>query len=282
MTLAIVWIEERAGGGSALCFASDSRTTPGPIEGVNKVLLFGRSDVAGVWAGDYRYAAIVASHLDAVFTATRAMRDRDVDVARALRQASSSIASHLHIGVQPAIPAFQLNASAQEPERTTVIVGGYSIEESTYVALSLTWEAAAARWNPSVRALVPARLLVIGDGVKKAKQDAKAARRHRHPLSGASWHMEPLGALHLACWDRNRPTIGGDLQLAKVFKHGSARAYGIRDPLRGGQSVSVRGTRLTAPAAREFHAGGLLVDLGIWSLPDGWFGLPGRYGREGT
>jgi hypothetical protein len=83
VTLAAVWVEARGADRDALCFASDSRTTPGPIEGVTKVILFGRSDLAAVWAGDYRYATLLVNHLDAVFTASDAMRRRDVDLTRA-------------------------------------------------------------------------------------------------------------------------------------------------------------------------------------------------------
>jgi hypothetical protein len=81
MTLAAMWIEAKERGNRPLCAASDSRTTPGPIEGVSKVVLFGRDDLVGVWAGDYRYAYLVVSHLDAIFTAFEAMRRRNVDAA---------------------------------------------------------------------------------------------------------------------------------------------------------------------------------------------------------
>src|SRR3954470_11045561 len=109
MTLAAVWIESKAMGNRPLCFASDSRTTPGPIEGVTKVVLFGREDLAGVWAGDFRYASILVNHLDAVCTASDAMRRRDVDVARALRRAMRTVQDHLDRSMKPPVPRFQSN-----------------------------------------------------------------------------------------------------------------------------------------------------------------------------
>lgn len=76
MTLAAMWIESHKGWQKALCFPSDSRTSPGPIDGVTKVLLFSRPDVAAVWAGDFRYASILAGHLDVVLSATPKRRER--------------------------------------------------------------------------------------------------------------------------------------------------------------------------------------------------------------
>src|SRR3954451_22369046 len=113
MTLAAVWIEGKAVGNRPLCFASDSRTTPGPIEGVTKVVLFGREDLAGVWAGDFRYASLVVSHLDAVFTASEVMRRRDVEVVDALRKAMTSVKRHLTHSTNPVIPSFRRNVAAQ-------------------------------------------------------------------------------------------------------------------------------------------------------------------------
>jgi hypothetical protein len=95
VTLAAAWVEARGRDRGALCFASDSRTKPGPIEGVTKVILFDRSDIAAVWAGDYRFATLLVNHLDAVFTASDAMRRRDVDLARGLVRAVESIKHHL-------------------------------------------------------------------------------------------------------------------------------------------------------------------------------------------
>jgi hypothetical protein len=73
MTLEAVWIEMRDRGSWPLCFKrfeDDAR----PHRGVTKVILLGREDVAAVWAGDYRYAIILAAHLDALFTSSDAMR----------------------------------------------------------------------------------------------------------------------------------------------------------------------------------------------------------------
>jgi hypothetical protein len=103
MTLAAVWLEQTATA-PALCFASDSRTMPGPIEGVAKVTLFGRSDIAAVWAGDFRYAGLVVAHLDAFFNSTDAMRARDVDVVHALEAAGRAAKRHLDTAINALIP----------------------------------------------------------------------------------------------------------------------------------------------------------------------------------
>lgn len=85
--------------------------------------------------------------------------------------------------------------------------------------------------------------------------------------------MEPLAAVHNAVEDRNRRTIGGGLQMAKVYPHGNARAYGFLDSARG-TDVMVRGTRVDARASMELEAAGLLVDLSQWNFASASF--PGR------
>lgn len=247
MTLAAVWVEERAGGNGPLCFASDSRTKPGPIEGVNKVLLFRRPDVAAVWAGDFRYAALLASHLDAVLTATEPMRDRDIDISRALGHAQESVRRHLEAAVRPAVPAFQMNRRAQLPDKTSIVVGGFSIQLGRHFVLRIDWDPhQGGTWTTSLKEADSNAVIFVGDERKRAKQVAIRARRHRRPATG--WRMEPLCAIHSACGHPAMPTIGGDVQLAKVYSHGSSRAYGIYDP--ADSSVSVRGTRLHGRAAQ--------------------------------
>lgn len=71
--------------------------------------------------------------------------------------------------------------------------------------------------------------------------------------------------------DANAISIGGDPQLAKVFIHGAALAYAIRDPM--SEQISVRGSRLSDPTiAKEFADQNLLVDAARWSMADAGFG----------
>ena len=272
MTLAAVWVEARDQGSQPLCFASDSRTTPGPIDGVTKVILFGREDIVGVWAGDFRYAAILMSHLDAVFTASDAMRRRDIDVARAFRQAVPAIKRHLNASMKPVVPPFQLNPDAQAPERTTILVGGYSIVEGAHMLLRIDCIPHDGIWKVGVTQIESSRVVFIGDERKSAKDVAKRARAQRRPVTTSDWRMEPLAAIHLACRNPKAPTIGGDLQLAKTYMHGSSRAYGFVDPLNDEATV-VRGTRVDARGARELAAAGLVIDLSSWLLGYGSYAV---------
>ena len=271
MTLAAIWIESRDGDNQQLCFASDSRTTPGPIEGVTKVVLFGREDLAAAWAGDFRYASIVANHLDAVFTTSEAMRRRDIDVAVAFRRAVTAVQEHLDTSITPAVPHFELNAGAQEPERTSIVVGGYSITESAFKLLRLDWvPASGRRWRVRVETARADQVVFLGDRRKWAHQVIRRARRLRGPDID-TWRMEPLAAIHMACWDPKAPTIGGRLQLAKAYIHGSARSYGFVDPMHD-DGVWVRGTRIDSRAVKELAMRGLLVDIGSWRTDHGMYG----------
>jgi hypothetical protein len=267
-----MWVEARGRGRDALCLASDSRTLPGPIEGVTKVILFGRSDIAAVWAGDYRYAALLVSHLDAVFTASDAMRRRDIDLARAFARAVESIKRHLTLASEPAVPRHEMNPDAAQPERTTILASGYSLLESSYLVLRIQWMR-DKQWRVGVTRVDPTRIVFIGDELHSANYVSKQARGYREPASDHDWHMEPLAAIHNACEDKRRPSIGGSLQMAKVYRHGNARAYGFLDPARSSQ-VLVRGTTLDQRASVELEAAGLLVDLSHWKLDSASF--PGR------
>lgn len=267
-----MWVEARGDGRDALCFASDSRTLPGPIEGVTKVVLFGRPDIAAVWAGDYRYATLLLNHLDAIFTASDAMRRRDIDLAQAFARAVDPVKRHLAVAARPAISRHERDASAAaEPGPTTVLVGGYSLVESTYMLLRIQWSR-DDQWHVGVTAVDPTRVVFIGDQLHSANQVSRQARDHRHPQGCADWRMEPLGAIYNACEDRRKRTIGGALQMAKVYRHGNARAYGFLDPRNG--EVLVRGTSVDRRASIELEGAGLLIDLSLWNLGSASF--PGR------
>lgn len=267
VTLAAVWLESRGVGSDALCFASDSRTLPGPVEGVTKVILFGRSDIAAVWAGDYRHATLLINHLDAVFTASDAMRRRDVDLAQAFQRAIESTRQHVARAMAPAVPARELNSDAARPMKTTVLVGGYSLVESSYLLMRMQWTK-DGQWLTGISRVTPDRVVFIGDELHAANYVSKQARAHRVPTSDTDWRMEPLAAIHNAIVDWRRPTIGGALQMAKVYMHGNTRAYGLLEAA-GNGDVSVRAATVDRRAALELEAAGLVIDLSLWNLTSG-------------
>jgi hypothetical protein len=93
--------------------------------------------------------------------------------------------------------------------------------------------------------------------------------------------MEPLLAIHNAIKDANRTTIGGALQFAKAYMHGSARAYGIIDA--GVEDeVVVRATQVDRRAASELAAAGRVIDLTSWNLDTCDFADLRRRGRLGA
>jgi hypothetical protein len=132
--------------------------------------LFGRGDLAGVWAGDYRYASLLVSHLDAVLSASEAMWRRDVAVALALRRGMVTVQRHLTASMQPDVPWFQQNAEAQLPERTTIPVGGYSVIEGTHMLLRMDWRPGDRRWRVRVSPVDSTKAIFIGDDLKTASR----------------------------------------------------------------------------------------------------------------
>ena len=151
-----------------------------------------------------------------------------------------------------------------------MVLGGYSIVKSKFVLLRIEWLADRERWRVTVADAKPNRVIYIGDERKPAKQLAKRARAYRRPTATDSWHMEPLAAIAFACGNPAMRTIGGSLQLAKAYIHGSTRAYGFVDPMRS-SAVWVRGTQVNKRAALELLRSGLLIDTSSWQLNHGSF-----------
>lgn len=274
MTLAAMWIESRGDDGRQLCVASDSRTKPGPIEGVTKVVLFGRPDVAGVWAGDYRYASLLVAHLDAFFTSSEAMRRRDIDLARALAQAREAVRRHLVDAVSGDLPTYEINPEAQAPEATTLLLGGYSIRRAEFRYLRIQYSPHDGMWLTHLARLDPSDVIFLGDERKSAKSSAKSARLWVVPATTASWRMEPLAAIHRAIEEPTKGTIGGVPQLAKVYMHGVAAAYGFVDWKRC--IVTSRATRVWPRGVREMALSRRLVDLSAWRLEGGTYAAMSR------
>jgi hypothetical protein len=268
MSLGAVWIDQQSPNSRQLCFASDSRTSPGPIDGVTKVILFGRTDVAAVWAGDYRYASLILANLDAFFTSSSTIRNRDVDVAQALRSAIDPIKRHLRESVTPPVPFFNQNKPARVPEPTSIVIGGYSIKRSEFHVLAIEWPLDQHKWKISTRPLGPNEVIFIGDDRARARSHAKQARAHRDPIS-RTWRMEPLAAIHMAIVDPKSPTIGGVPQLAKALVHGVARPYAFLEGPSG--SVRSRGATVPARGARELMAADRVIDLSLWLLDAGQY-----------
>lgn len=270
MTLAAMWLEARDPSNpdvGRLCFASDSRTTPGPIEGVTKVLLFTRPDIAGVWAGDFRYAALLANHLDVALSATARMRDRAIDVARLFRSTREKVIEHLTATMQSDSESFLVNPAAQAPGRMVMLVGGYSITHSRFIAMRISWDPSAERWEASVKWVVPSQISWIGDKpyCSRARWLAKKIRSNRSDQAN-DWHMEPLAVIDYYRRDPSASSIGGDPQLAKVFMHGAALSYALLDPMT--DEIAVRGSRLQGEVVDEFRSQNLLVEMSRWSLQD--------------
>lgn len=265
MTLAALWLD-CSGDGQRLCIASDSRTTPGPIDGVTKVLLFGREDVAGVWAGDYRYAALLASHLDAVFTGSDAMRSRDVDLSRALAQARVSVRSHLDEAVKKTGGwSSYLNEEARQPERTDLVVAGYSLLLGEFCFLRIQYVPNSKRWKLTTGSFDSTTLIFLGDERPRAKSWARQARAYVGAVE--TWRMEPLQAIHRAIVDSRFHSIGGVPQMVKVFMHGRALPYGFQDPATG--KIWSRATIVSKRGGRELAASRRLIDLASWRLGAG-------------
>jgi hypothetical protein len=274
MTLAAVWIDDRDDS-STLCFASDSRITPGPIDGIAKVTFFGRSDLVGVWAGDFAYASLVLNKLSGFLTASENIRSRQVDLGRVFASAIPVLRNHL-ASVTKAIENDDLKAPL---ESTQVIVGGYSILQGTFMHTSISFHLGKGRWEFSHGTFERDKLVFIGDRPERklARTRSRSHRSRRNPNLGATgWRMEPLKVIADICVAATSPTVGGNVQFAKAYKHGETLALpttAISEQSR----LTLGGTLVEERAERKFRAAGLAVDLEIWN-PDLCYFASGEVG----
>jgi hypothetical protein len=204
------------------------------------------------------------------------MRRRDIDVRQALSQAREAVREHLKRSMNPVVPPGERVAEIQTPGQVVVLVGGYSVAEQAYYVLIVEWLEATTkrpgRWKCSMSRVAPDQVVFVGDEVPLARSRARKARLQRIPEHANDWRMEPLASIDYACVDESHAsrTIGGALQLAKTYRHGSARAYAIADPMRT-EDVTYRGAAINLRARREMEGAGLVVTLEAWNLRTGYF-----------
>jgi hypothetical protein len=190
-----------------------------------------------------------------------------VDVVRALNSAATSVQRHLTASTSPSIPSFQQNTEAQMPDSTVVLVGRFSVVKRSYLILRVEWHPAEGRWTVRVDPVSASDLIVIGDETQRARRIARQIRRCRSNPE-QDWRMEPLATIHNAINDPNRTTVGGRLQLVKVYMHGATNAYGFVEPM-GGDEVHARGALVDARASHEVAFNGRLIDLAAYRWTEG-------------
>lgn len=84
------------------------------------------------------------------------------------------------------------------------------------------------------------------------------------------WHMEPFAAIDAYSRDPHVYSVGGSVQLAKAFVHGTARGFAIREPL--SKEATLRGSRLSATVTAEYEGQNQLIDMARWSLSGAYYG----------
>jgi hypothetical protein len=273
MTVAAVWIEDKLDA-SALCLASDSRLSPGPVDGISKVALFARPDIAGVWAGDFAWASLILNKLDGLFGSSENMVTRQIDVRIAFLRATGVLRTQIPASVSESPTLFH-NEHLQHPvSETSVVAGGFSILYQRFFVLKIQTMSESAKWKITMRPLQHSDLIVIGD-IPERQATRKAAKRMRsnrqyRGVGRPGWHMEPLKALSDQCAEGGSRSVGGDLQFAKVYRHGATLTFATTVP-DFPELVSVRGTRLDRKASKEQIQKKLVIDQSGWDHEDCYF-----------
>jgi len=129
-------------------------------------------------------------------------------------------------------------------------------------------------YNPSIKAFTATALheredqmpfTFIGDEVEKAEALMEEIRITERRIFSRVLDMEPLRVLARMISDKNYPSIGGSMQIAKVYQSGLREFFGVRMPS-GNMTILSRDVNpYDAPPLRfiDFETGELIDNLPI-------------------
>jgi len=164
-----------------------------------------------------------------------------------------------------------LSGSAPQPltgdDEVSFLFGGWSWRKKQFGF----WGVA---YNPSVKAFTATALheredqmpfTFIGDEVEKAEELMKEIRIAENRVFSPTLDMEPLRVLARMIGDKGYPSIGGSMQIAKVYQSGLHEFFGVRMPS-GNMTILGRDVNpYDAPPLRfiDFETGGLIENLPV-------------------
>lgn len=248
MTLGISWVRA-VGGVRELIVASDSRLSGGQFWDANpKIMLLPRSDAVLSFAGDTSDAYPLMLQAYNAILMHQPAQNRAMDLG-ALRghlvrvfNHSRSFITNLPRGqVKPDDPAVRFN------------LGGYSWHSKQFRIWTLYYDRHIAGFtfkpvaNWRGQGLNSQKLIAyVGDDdpIKEAKENLVQLLRERNKLKNGSLDMEPFEVLRDIVRAGKYPSVGGPIQLVKIYEHANAAPVGVYWPDRATGSISILGRPL--------------------------------------
>lgn len=249
MTLCVAWVR-RLGDSKELVIAADSRFTGGGVvDMAPKIFPLSRGDGAIACAGDTSFSFPVACHIRQSMELNVKARTRAedfTDLVHYVENLTNSALSQCH----------DLVTEGNKGPGFKMILAGYSARKKDFLLKSFRYD-----WRKKLmkrttqNTIMRNKIAVIGDDADKAGDKDLATRfrvalRQRLASRGttretATLDMEPLHVLKDFIDNTDFPTVGGHLQMVKVYDYMSVLPYGLLEEDAGGTpSIYYFGRRL--------------------------------------
>ena len=248
MTLGISWVRV-AGGVRELIVASDSRLSGGQFWDANpKIMLLPRSDAVISFAGHTgdAYPLMLQAYNSILMYPPAQNRAMDLEhlkghLNRVFDHSRKFISNLPHGQVVP-----------DEPEANFAL-SGYSWKSKKFHVWTLHFDRSIGRFTFKPASTWAAQdedayklICYIGDAdpVAEAKERLVSLLRARGKLRSGSLDMEPFEVLRDIIREGKFGSVGGPIQLVKIYEHANAVPVGVYWPDRASGSISVLGRPL--------------------------------------
>lgn len=244
MTIAAVWLRN-IGDARELVFASDSRLTGGYAwDACPKILPLARQDCAVCFAGDTAFAYPVMLQIASAVRAYRRSLDRSQDIhdfKGRILDFINGMRAHIHSPVHTQDPTGQ--------EKTFLLFGGYSWRKAEFAIWTLHFDSNldAFTFRPTTpwRGVDGNRLLAVaGDEIDTFKTALTGLLRLRRKIDTGGFDMEPLEVIRDMIRAEQFETIGGPVQVVKIYRHLNATPLCVYWPNAESGAVSLLGRTL--------------------------------------
>ncbi len=233
MTLCASWIRHgKNDEGDELVFATDSRLSGGEAWDTGQKLFdLGRQDALLCFAGATNRAYPLILHGGSLQRYNIAWSDPRLDLFDVL-----DALCNLFTELCQRIDTSGLSGSAPQPltgdDEVSFLFGGWSWRKKQFGLWGIGY-------NPAIKAFTANALheredqmpfTFIGDEVEKAEELMQEILIAEKRVFSRVLDMEPLRVLARMIGDRGHPSIGGSMQIAKVYQSGLHEFFGVRMP----------------------------------------------------
>lgn len=248
MTLGIAWLR-RVGSVRELVVVSDSRLSGGQFwDGNPKILLLPRSDAVISFAGHtYDAYPLMLQAYNAILM-HRPAENRSMDIC--------DLKGHLirmFNNTREFITGLPRNTNFPEPPDAVFMLSGYSWKEKRFRIWKLHYDAAIKKFTfrpthnwQGQRENSEKLIAYVGTdtAVVEAKRRLIEMLRQRGRIEDGSFDMEPFEVVRDIIRSSAHPSVGGPIQVVKIYEHSNAIPVGVFWPTKENGRVAVLGRPL--------------------------------------